>query len=370
MAGNDRSDNNHNDVQYFDSDFSFEEHAEEVQQWWNKSGGGDGAGGASDTATPVLTEDDDDLLPQSQSKFWDTFHSNHSAGNFYKPRRYLLKSFPCILQYFETGSRSSTATCDGGDQSQQKKEDRIVLEIGCGSGSSCIPLLKQCSDTECSGDAVKRVLLACDSSPIAVETTRRYIEKMTSKEDSDAMPRADMLFGAFVADPSLCVEESKVSFLQEVELAYEDLASTRPSDQGNNSVEGPTFGGGIAGIVLMVFVLSAVTPSRVSRFLEQVYQTTKNGGKVCFRDYGLYDMPMLRFDHAVACKPTNSNDDPVFIRGEGTIARFFSVETTRDLFESAGFTTVELRYCTVFNHNRKTGQKLKRVFVHGVFEKL
>ena len=117
----------------------------------------------------------------------------------------------------------------------------------------------------------------------------------------------------------------------------------------------------------MVFVLSAVTPSRVERFLEQIYQTTKPGGKVCFRDYGLYDMPMLRFDSTAECK--SDGDDPVFVRGEGTIARFFSIESTRELFETAGFTPVELRYCTVFNNNRKTGQKLKRVFVHGVFEK-
>ena len=76
---------------------------------------------------------------------------------------------------------------------------------------------------------------------------------------------------------------------------------------------------------------------------------------------------MLRFDPG--SRKSSASEDPVFVRGEGTIARFFSVETTKELFESAGFTTLELRYCTVFNHNRKTGQKMKRVFVHGVFEK-
>ena len=69
---------------------------------------------------------------------------------------------------------------------------------------------------------------------------------------------------------------------------------------------------------------------------------------------------------------TNAGDDvsdPVFVRGEGTIARFFSVASARSLFESVGFDTLELRYCTVYNRNRKTGQEMKRVFVHGVFRK-
>ncbi len=36
---------------------------------------------------------------------------------------------------------------------------------------------------------------------------------------------------------------------------------------------------------------------------------------------------------------------------------------------AAGFTVEECEYVTVYNHNRKTGQKLKRVFVHCLFRK-
>ncbi len=94
----------------------------------------------------------------------------------------------------------------------------------------------------------------------------------------------------------------------------------------------------------------------------------------------VYDMPMLRFEPsssrgcAAGTAPDDNDDcddigDPIFVRGEGTIARFFSVDATRSLFESVGFETLELRYCTVYNRNRKTGQEMKRVFVHGVFLK-
>ncbi len=45
-------------------------------------------------------------------------------------------------------------------------------------------------------------------------------------------------------------------------------------------------GGAVVGIALLVFVLSAVVPSRTRRFLERVFEVVEAGGRVCFRDYG------------------------------------------------------------------------------------
>jgi len=370
------------EVQYFDSDFSFEDHALECSQQKQRD---------NNTSTKQLTENDEALLPQSQSNAWNAFHTNHSAGNFYKARRYLTKSFPCIQQYFTKYTQPQGNNDDDQEEDihqrttiTQKNEERddvrIILEIGCGSGSSCIPIMKQCAEMEECSTAIeeendidiRRILLACDSSSVAVDTTKRYIAKFIEKEketaDDNTKKSSDILFDAFVSDPSLKDEEVDTSFLQDVTAAYEKLMSKEGKQKDNNCII--KFEKGIAGIVVMVFVLSAVTPPRVDRFLEQVYETTIPGGLVCFRDYGLYDMPMLRFDDDanVTCS-TEMSDDQVFVRGEGTIARFFSTETTKHLFESAGFETVECRYCTVFNNNRKTGQQLKRVFVHGIFKK-
>ncbi|KAL9179550.1 hypothetical protein ACHAXT_008840 [Thalassiosira profunda] len=346
------------DVQYFDSDFSFEEHAAECAAQWEQCGRG--GGGSAAASAEAETDDacdgdgmaEEDLLPNSQSKVWDEFHSNHSAGNFYKPRRYLTKCFPCILRYLS-------------DDRAELQTERILLEIGCGSGSSCIPILKHCMETICEGGTRRVLLLACDSSPVAVETTRRYIEeKVLTDNEQSGGNETNLTFGAFVGDPGLTAEESDVSFLQKVKLAHDEhLIPHRPNNEVDHKFED-----GIAGIVMMVFVLSAVAPSRVPRFLEQIYQTTQPGGKVCLRDYALYDMPMLRFAPSAACK-SDATGDPVFVRGEGTIARFFSVESVRELFEAAGFRVAELKYATVYNHNRKTGEEMKRVFVHGVLEK-
>ena len=259
----------------------------------------------------------------------------------YKPRRYLLSAFPCIAQYL-TGGEDAI---------------RVLLEIGCGSGSTCVPIIKECSK-RCDVVDENIILLACDCSAAAVETTDRFIDRVVENE-SLRRPR----FASFVADPSLTLDESP-PFLGQVMSAYDTM---RDTDMGGQLATNDPVG--VAGIVLLVFVLSAVTPTRVNRFVQQIHETTAPGGKVCFRDYGIFDLPMLRFDSEACCRSTSSLGDPVYLRGEGTIARFFTLESTRAIFESAGFTTCELRYCTVYNINRKTRQKLKRVFVHGVFIK-
>jgi methyltransferase-like protein 6 len=48
---------------------------------------------------------------------------------------------------------------------------------------------------------------------------------------------------------------------------------------------------------------------------------------------------------------------------------FFSKEDLAARAQAAGLEAVEAEYVCVFNTNRKTGQQLRRVFVHGVFRK-
>lgn len=53
----------------------------------------------------------------------------------------------------------------------------------------------------------------------------------------------------------------------------------------------------------------------------------------------------------------------------GTMAYFFSTEDLALRAMAARLDVVECKYVTVINRNRKTGIELRRVFVHGVFEK-
>lgn len=320
-------------VEYYDNDFSFEEHQMEMEHKLRSM--------QSSAETDEHDKIDDDehikLHPNTQAQCWDGFHTSHSTGNFFKPRRYIMKCFPCILDH-----------CDAENSTQTEQSKRLVLEVGCGSGSSCLPILRNCSEST--------IILACDCSAKAVDVCKSVVQSSIDSKN----------FGAFVSDPSLESDESDTSFAQDVKAAHMQLLTEETITNNDDTV-------GLADIVLMVFVLSAVPPKRVPRFMKQIYDAVKCGGKVCFRDYALYDLPMMRFKETHSINSTCSDSDGktprLYERGDGTLSRFFSLDTIRDIFEPAGFIMEELRYATVFNNNRKTGERLKRAFVHAVFRK-
>ena len=347
-------------VQYFDSDFSFDDHARECAADFehtlqialadsvHATGSSDCDGDGDIDIDTKSKRQVGHLHPSVQSGCWDAFHSSHSHGNFFKSRRYITKCFPCLL-----------------DQPSNTRR-RVILEIGCGSGSSCVPVLQQLMSQhpDC-GDSPPFALLACDSSSVAVETTSRCVQEVTNATMHILPETLAQCFNCFVADPSM---DSNVSLLERTKEAYREILSSDTAFVGADS------GGGIADVILCVFVLSAVDPAHAETFVRQLYQTTKPGGTVAFRDYGVFDLPMMRFPPKAYRSSAEFDFDGrsprLFCRGDGTLARFFHCETIQKLFEEAGFTEIEeLRYATVFNHNRKTKQKMKRVFVHGIFRK-
>ncbi|KAF9606148.1 hypothetical protein IFM89_023201 [Coptis chinensis] len=70
------------------------------------------------------------------SDAWRNFHNLHSTGKFFKERRYLLKEFPELLH---------------------ANEDSKVLEVGCGNGSTVLPILRDNRLVIC-GIGLRRVL--------------------------------------------------------------------------------------------------------------------------------------------------------------------------------------------------------------------
>lgn len=183
-----------------------------------------------------------------------------------------------------------------------------ILELGCGYGSAIFPILTECPNVRAQ---------ACDFSAHAIDILQHNPEYDARR------------CRAFVCD-----------------IAQEELAGVAPE-----SVD----------IVLMVFVLSALPPESFAHALQKVYAALRPGGVVCFRDYGLYDLAMRR--NAKKLGPS------LYYRSDGTLASFFSREALAQLFEQAGFRTLENEYCTVRLRNRKKGVTMDRVWLHAKLQK-
>ncbi len=198
---------------------------------------------------------------------------------------------------------------------------RRVLELGCGSGSAALPVAAENPGCE---------VLAVDFAESSVKQLQG-----AARELGLGPPRVR----ATVSD-----------------------AAARPCPH-------PLKGLG-ADACLMVFLLSAVEPARMLDVLANAFEALCPGGRVYFRDYGLYDAAQIKWPQAQqSTKPGSGGMGPTYWRQDGTLSHFFERGRLVGLFKSSGFLAVEAEYVCVHARNRKKGSLTKRVFVHGVFEK-
>ena len=119
----------------------------------------------------------------------------------------------------------------------------------------------------------------------------------------------------------------------------------------------------------LIFTLSAVPPHLHPQTLENVRACLRPGARLCFRDYGLYDMTMLRFGARQHVPRGSGGGGSTFRREEGTLSTFFGLEEAREMFVRAGFAVEDLEYACVINRNRKEKTEMRRCFLHGTFLK-
>ncbi|KAI3449037.1 hypothetical protein Pfo_005702 [Paulownia fortunei] len=271
---------------------------------------------------------------QQDSEAWDKFHARHSTGKFFKERRYLLKEFPEL------------ASC---------KDYSKVLEVGCGNGSTALPIL-------CGREGI--ILYACDCSKEALERAKEIISAANSIS-------AKQRFHPFLCDfsttgfPSwLVCNTCSESFLQKHQLGFSGANSSYEINVHNPfcSDETKCCIGGVS-FVTLIFTLSALPLDRMPKAIAHCFAVLKPGGLLLFRDYGLYDMTMLRFE------PEQRMGYREYLRSDGTRSYFFCLNTIRSLTGAAGFTELELEYCCVKSVNRRNGKIMKRVWLHGKFRK-
>lgn len=270
--------------------------------------------------------------PQPSSEAWRSFHRRHASGKFFKERRYLLKEFPELCS---------------------SKDHAKVLEVGCGNGSTAVSILRS---------SERITVFACDCSKDTLEKAYEIISNTKGINIKDR-------FHPFLMDVS---KETFPDWLFckacQTSLGKAAASLLDPSHHGIRE-EHPVFLGenqccaGGMDFITMIFTLSAIPFDIMPTTIEQCVSVLKPGGLLLFRDYGLYDMTMLRF------LPHQRVGFREYMRSDGTFSYFFSLDTVRELFRAAGLVELELEYCCVKSVNRKNGKTMRRVWVHGKFKK-
>ncbi|KAG5152167.1 hypothetical protein JHK84_028639 [Glycine max] len=353
------------EAQYFCKDFDWEDLRAEIEA--NPSFAYHLESSSSSSSAP----------PESDVQAWKQFHLRHASGKFFKERRYLLKEFPELL------------SCP---------PNSMLLEVGCGNGSTALPILRFASSLSLSlflsvaltfaigyySDETflcrankDLIVYACDCSDETLERAKEIISAAST--DASFKHR----FRTFCCDLStngfpnwLACNPSQDNFLQKQSYCLSGVREDNGLHFTNlsPSEEFECCGGGVD-FVTLIFTLSAVPLERMPKSVKECFIVLKPGGMVFFRDYGnkqnsqlimsrgLYDMTMLRFE------PDKQVGFREYMRSDGTRSYFFCLDTVRSLFLGAGFTELELDYCCVKSVNRQKGKSMQRVWVHGKFQK-
>lgn len=196
-------------------------------------------------------------------------------------------------------------------ENAESGEQRSVLEVGCGVGNFIFPLVEQDKSL---------YFYACDFSPRAVQ---------------------------FVKDNPLYDASRCTAFQCDITI---DPLTSHIIDK-------------MVDMVTMIFVLSAIHPDKMAAALSNVFKVLRPGGFLLFRDYGLYDFAMLRFQSG------HKLSDNFYVRQDGTRAFYFSTEILTKLVTEAGFTVAECDYVQRETVNKKEGLSVPRIFVQGKFVK-
>lgn len=213
-------------------------------------------------ALPILSQDKtkvSDFWSQKYrkeaNKYWDKFYMRNST-NFFKDRHWTTREFEELEKF---------SVDEAPDDSNKK---RTLLELGCGVGNFSLPLLEEINDL---------FIYASDFSPRAVNFLQNH--ELYKKGNCKGFV-CDATVEAFPSEPH--------------DLLWDAVPA--------NSVD----------MVAMIFMLSAIAPEKMKNVIRNAWKSLKPGGKVLFRDYGIYDQAQLRF------KPGSKVEENLYVRQDGT----------------------------------------------------
>jgi len=242
-------------------------------------------------------------------RFWNKFYKSNS-NKFFKDRHWLTREF-------EELSKEKTVVSQFLDVRKEQCNEAIkVLDIGCGVGNSLFPLLES---------NPRLYIFALDFSPLAIDLIKK-----------------NELFDKTRCLPLVC-----------------DITKSIPEMIHESSID----------YILMIFMLSAVSPEVMPAVLTASFKVLQPGGKILFRDYAVNDMAQIRFEKEENNKEANKLANNFYVRGDGTRAYYFSLEFITEMFTKVGFVVETAKYITKEQSNRKDGIVMHRIWLQAKFLK-
>ncbi len=181
-----------------------------------------------------------DQLEEGASSHWDNFYTSHQT-KFFKDRHYLEKAFPEDFGIVYSGSVRD-------HHLDSTDEDFSIVEIGCGVGNTVLPLLELNSVIQVQNSNRRLAVWGLDFSSVAVDLLRedpRYIQ--ADKDNHRA------------------------------KSAVWDITSTHPRDVSSELES-------CSDISLLLFCLSAISPSAMPEAAKNAAATLKPGGILLLRE--------------------------------------------------------------------------------------
>mmetsp|Transcript_58455 Transcript_58455/g.163773 ORF Transcript_58455/g.163773 Transcript_58455/m.163773 type:complete len:339 (-) Transcript_58455:741-1757(-) len=239
----------------------------------------------------------DTHINDDDGEAWDKFYQDNGT-RFFKDRHYFEKAFPNEFGKDDTNSQ------------------KTLVEIGCGVGNACLPLLED-------DDSPWKTIHALDISAEGVSLMKEDPRFVACNDSTDRTGRS---IHGHVCDISAFFPEPCI---------------------------------GVADVSTLIFCLSALDPDDMPRAARHVASSLKPGGILIFRDYGRYDEAQMK----LGVSRNKRIKDNYYRKHDGTKCYYFSLDDLERLFVDAGLKVLELYYLRRAYGNKASGEIRRRVWV-------
>ncbi|KNH03786.1 methyltransferase domain-containing protein [Perkinsela sp. CCAP 1560/4] len=267
----------------------------------------------------------------AQKVFWDLFYRSKGSGQpVYPNRNYFISEFPALCEF---GVKS-------------------LLEIGCGNGSTIVPLVElqrnRISGKEVAFSALQEIA-GMDISWTSLEYCTQAIEKLFQERptslETDVIAESHIKIG---------IEKHLT-----VVLLLADITSFSLLD--NHKMVRPYEA------VSMIFVLSALPPKCAQQAIRNAYSLLSPNGYLFYRDYDFDDI--IKSERNELDSASLRGEYECFSRKNGTLITLYCREYLFRLFELVGLKIMSQKVVTSCFTNKKISKSWERKYFQCILYK-